>query len=65
MMQAGYEAEFRIRVKLEAASEEEARAMFTHHVHRMVKFREAESTEVIPLAIKPVMLESRNTGPLN
>lgn len=65
MMQSGYEAEFRVRVKLEADSEEAAREILTHHIHRMVKFREAEFTEVIPVQIRPAMIESRSTGPLN
>jgi hypothetical protein len=54
-----YEAEVRVRVRLEASSEDEVRELLARHIHRMVKYREAESTEVIPLNVREIVLDTR------
>ncbi|HEY9855522.1 MAG TPA: hypothetical protein V6D05_07285 [Stenomitos sp.] len=59
MLPTSYEAEIRVRVKLDAANEAEAQQILAHHIHRMVKFREAESTEVFPIGIRELTLETR------
>lgn len=59
MLPSSYEAEIRVRVKLEANNETEAQEMLARHIHRMVKYREAESTEVFPIGIRELILETR------
>lgn len=59
MLPSSYEAEIRVRVKLDASNEAEAQQMLARHIHRMVKFREAASTEVFPIGIRELTLETR------
>ncbi len=56
MLPSSYEAEIRVRVKLDANNEAEAQEILARHIHRMVKYREAETTEVFPIGIRELTL---------
>lgn len=64
-MQSPYEAEIRVRVRLDASSEAEAQQILARHIHRMVKYREADSTEVFPLNIRELTLDTREDDVLH
>ena len=42
-----------------AAARSRIRELLARHIHRMVKYREAESTEVIPLNVREIVLDTR------